>query len=61
MPRARSSPSEPVETTSAASLFRASPMRMIAPLPNCFSICPNAAGLGANVEPEIPDPLRGPG
>src|SRR5690606_11948696 len=42
MPSAMSSISEPVLTTSTAST-RPSPMRMTAPLPNCFSIWPSAA------------------
>jgi len=43
IPRAMSSPSEPVETTSMSSATWPSAMRMIEPLPNCFSICANAA------------------
>ncbi|MNV73201.1 hypothetical protein D3C71_1663350 [compost metagenome] len=42
MPSAMSSISEPVGMTSTASTTR-SPMRITAPLPNCFSIWPRAA------------------
>ena len=41
-PSARSSESDPVEIA-ATGIFVSSPMRMIAPLPNAFSICPSAA------------------
>ena len=43
MPSAMSSPSEPVEMTSMSSATWPSAMRMIEPLPNCFSICASAA------------------
>src|SRR5436309_5428739 len=38
-----SRPSEPVETTDRSLCTRASPIFMIEPLPNCFSICAKAA------------------
>ena len=38
-----SSPSEPVETVWMSRSTLPSPMRMIEPLPNCFSICESAA------------------
>jgi hypothetical protein len=38
-----SSPSEPVETVWMSRSMLPSPMRMIEPLPNCFSICDSAA------------------
>jgi hypothetical protein len=41
-PSARSSESDPVEIA-ATGICVSSPMRMIAPLPNAFSICPSAA------------------
>ena len=42
-PSARSRPSEPVETTSMFCCSTPSAMRMIAPLPNCFSMLASAA------------------
>ena len=41
-PRARSREKAPVEMAEMAMLVR-SPIRMMEPLPNCFSICDNAA------------------
>ena len=41
-PSARSSPSEPVDTVSMSSISVPSAMRMIAPLPNCFSMLASA-------------------
>src|SRR5688572_9183203 len=38
-PRARSRPSDPVEMTSMATVPFSPPSRMMAPFPNCFSIC----------------------
>ncbi len=38
-----SRPSEPVDTTERSLAIWASPIFMIEPLPNCFSICASAA------------------
>src|SRR5487761_2197345 len=38
-----SRPSEPVETTCTSSWIASESMRMMEPLPNCFSICASAA------------------
>src|SRR5690242_17070435 len=43
MPRAMSRPREPVDTDSTSKLAAPSPRRITEPLPNCFSIWPNAA------------------
>src|SRR6185437_9263316 len=43
MPREISRPREPVETDSTSKLAAPSPRRITEPLPNCFSIWPNAA------------------
>ena len=43
IPKATSNVKEPVETDSISLIAAVSPKRIIAPLPNCFSICPKAA------------------